>query len=71
MARKSKFEMLAERYDKPIEEILIEKLNRLGTIEKLAADIDVTVAYTSRKLKQLGIRKQPAWTAPEAEHAEP
>lgn len=70
MARESKFARLERQYGKPIEEILVEKLNRLGTIEKLAADINVTVAYTSRTLKRLGVKKQPTWTVPEAEHAE-
>lgn len=70
MARESKFVKLEREYGKPIEEILIEKLNRLGSIEKLAADIDVTVAHTSRKLKSLGVKKHPTWTAPEAEHVQ-
>jgi hypothetical protein len=71
MARESKFTKLERQYGKPIEEILVEKLNRLGTIEKLAADIDVTVAHTSRTLKRLGVKKQPTWSAPEVEHADP
>lgn len=69
MARTSKFTQLEQEYGKPIGEILVDKLNRLGSIEKLAADIDVTVAHTSRKLKALGIRKQPHYVLPERDHA--
>lgn len=69
MPRVSKFDLLAEKEGKPLAEVLIEKLNRVRTIEKLAAEIDVTVAYTSRKLAKLGIENQPHWVIKETEDA--
>lgn len=69
MARKSKFDELEERLDKPIGVILVEKLNELKSVERVAVDIDISTRHVIRKMDKLGIIKSSAWTLPERDHA--
>lgn len=70
MPRISVFAELERTEGKPIRQILVEKLNRLRTIEKLAQEIDVSVAYTSKKVSKLGIENRPHWVIKDGEDAE-
>lgn len=65
MARKSKFNELEERVGKPIGEILVERLNSLKSVERVAVDIDISTRHVIRKMDDLGIVKTAAWVLPE------
>lgn len=71
MPYQSKFKQLETEYGKPIAEILVEKLNEVGDIAKLARDLDMAYDNVFAKVKACGIQKDPPrWYLPEAEHAE-
>ena len=71
MGDPTKFKKLEMEYQKPIEEILVEKLNTLGNIAEVARDIDISYDKVFHKIKKLGIRQLPArWEMPEPEHAD-
>lgn len=72
MAYPSKFKALEQKFGKPIGEILVEKLNELRDISKVARhpDIDMTYANIYDKVQELGIEKNVTWRLPEPEHAE-
>lgn len=70
MPRVSKFDLLAEKEGKPLRDVLVRRLNEVQTIENLAANIHVTVAYTSRKLKKLNIKRKSIWVYEGTDDAE-
>ena len=70
MAYPSKFRELEVIHGKPIGEILVERLNELEDISKVAREIDMSYDSVYGKVKELGIVKDPPrWRLPEVSHA--
>lgn len=72
MAYPSKFREIEEREGKPIGEVLVELLNELEDISKVARHPRIDMSYDSvyGKVKELGIEPLPRqWRLPEASNA--
>lgn len=68
MAYHSKFDQLETKYGKPIGEILVDKLNECGSVEKAAAAIDISTRHVINKIAECGIEKDVSWRLPEVAH---
>jgi molybdenum-dependent DNA-binding transcriptional regulator ModE len=68
MAYPSKFERLEQRHGKPIAEILVERLNDLGSVERVAVDIGISYRHVVNKVNELGLIKDVTWRLPEPTH---
>lgn len=67
MAYPGKFNRLERIHGKPIAEILVDRLNELGTVERVAADIQISYTHVIKKVNELGLIKDVRWRLPEAQ----
>lgn len=68
MAYPSKFERLEREHGKPIAEILVDRLNHLGSVERVAVDIGISYRHVVNKVNDLGLVKDVTWRLPETTH---
>ncbi len=68
MAYPSKFDRLERLHGKPIAVILVEKLNELGSVEKVAGALDISYRHVVNKVNECGIVKDVNYRLPEPTH---
>lgn len=65
MASPHKLNKLREQHGERLPEIVVDMLNRLGSMEKVAVELEMSYVTVFNLCKQLGIEKQVTYVLPE------